>query len=68
MAKNGTMKIAPRPNSCPKCGHGSSGIYLDQLADEWACRLCGWRSGSKPALPVIPEPAWPHQRLWMKEE
>ena len=49
-----------RLESCPKCGHGSAGIYMDELTEEWTCVICGWHSGSKPALPVIPEPAWPH--------
>lgn len=56
------------PEFCPKCGHGSAGIYLDELTEEWSCVICGWHSGSKPALPVIPEPAWPHQRLWKDKD
>ena len=57
-----------RPESCPKCGHRSAGIYLDDLTEEWTCVICGCHSGSKPGLPVIPEPAWPHQRLWMHKD
>jgi len=51
------------PANCPKCG-GANVIYFDQLAEEWACRWCGWRSGQRPATPVVPDPLWPHQRLW----
>ena len=57
-----------RPKICPKCGHGSAGIYLDELTEEWTCVICGWHSGSRTAVPVIEEPAWPHQRLWMEKE
>lgn len=61
------------PKRCPKCGHGSAGIYLDELPNDelpgqWACLMCGWRSGSRPPVPVTPEPGWPHQRRWMNKE
>ena len=57
-----------RMESCPKCGHGSAGIYLDELTEEWTCVICGWHSGCKGPVPVAPEPAWPHQRMWMHKE
>ena len=39
-----------KQDHCPKCGHGSAGMYWDQEIEELACRLCGWRSGSRPAV------------------
>ena len=53
-----------KQDHCPKCGHGSAGMYWDQEIEELACRLCGWRSGSRPAVLVLPELTWLQQPAW----
>ncbi|NQW24141.1 MAG: hypothetical protein HQ475_11920 [SAR202 cluster bacterium] len=58
-----------RQCNCPKCG-GTNSINCDQLAEEWACRVCGWQSGQRAVanVPATPEPGWPHQRAWTHKD
>ena len=44
-----------RPDRCPHCGDGPTSIWLDTFTGEWACRMCGWRSGQRAAVPVVPD-------------
>ena len=50
--------LVAKPEHCAKCGHGSAGIYRDEMIEEWACRLCGWNCGSKPSVAVTLDSRW----------